>query len=257
MIETEQNEPTLEEKKPILIEKLQFQEKEGDDILRKKEAQELLKNVEDLKLELEIRITSICNENINEIELLHINKGRILREEKNELQHILGRLISYKNNLECFLNNTYMYNLQSVRLIKISIEKYKKQINQLYWQSHLEENNINDLKEILTIRDNVVNKINKDGVDLGLCLLNNTISSTLQISKGNMKKIRKYNKKYMSYFINSDKQIIQQPNKEEIEKILKRIDKNEKDLAEMKKLLKHVDKNEKDLAEMEKTIKTC
>jgi hypothetical protein len=55
-----------------------------------------------------------------------------------------------------------------------------------------------------------------------------------------MKSIRKYNKKYMSFIINENGlennkvPIIQQPNNEEMEKLIKRVDKNEKDLAEMR-----------------------
>jgi hypothetical protein len=213
---------------------MQFQEKEGEDLLSKKEAKEELKKLEDLMLDLEIRLTSICNENMNEIELTNKKKYDKLLKEKNELEYIRFIFKDGKNALE----NSKL-TLDIVRAIKRNINFYEKQMNQLYWQSHLEDNNINDLKEILAIRENVEEKIYKDGVDLGLCILHNAICSTLQISKSNMKRIRKYNKKYMSFIINENgleynKVPIIQPNNEEMEKLLKRVDKNEKDLAEMR-----------------------
>jgi hypothetical protein len=215
-------------------EKLNKEEEEAEEKL-KKEAEEELKKTVDLMLDLEIRLTSINNEILNEMELTNKRKYDKLINEKNKLQSFLFNFKYEKNTLE----NSKL-TLELVRIIKRNNKLYEKKMNQLYWQSLLEDNNINDLKEILEIRDNVEEKIYKDGADLGLCILHNAICSTLQVSKSNMKRIRKYNKKYMSFIINENgleyKKVpfIQQPNNEEMEKILKRVDKNEKDLAEMR-----------------------
>ena len=75
MTETLQNQPTLEENKPLTLDEIvRKQVKEGDDILWKIEAEEELKKLENLRLEFEIRITSICNENLDDIQELNMDK---------------------------------------------------------------------------------------------------------------------------------------------------------------------------------------